>query len=139
MTKTIAVDFDGVIHSYGRGWLDGTIYDSPQTGAFDALRNLMQYYAVYILTCRDPEQVKPWLQHHGFDVTTDQSCYKCRRQDLKGRGCLPCRGTGRFIFWNQVGQLLVTNFKYPAIAYIDDRGLKFENWEQTMAEVAKLY
>lgn len=44
-TQTVAVDFDGVIHAYSKGWYDGTIYDPPVPGALEALRNLMERYA----------------------------------------------------------------------------------------------
>src|SRR5690606_42044179 len=45
--KTVAVDFDGVIHAYSRGWQDGSIYDEPVPGAVDGLRQLMEQYAVH--------------------------------------------------------------------------------------------
>ena len=35
--KTIAVDFDGFIHKYSKGWHDGSIYDEPVEGAAEAL------------------------------------------------------------------------------------------------------
>ena len=65
--KTIAVDFDGVIHQYSRGWQDGTIYDPPLPGALEALATLMETYAVFIHTTRDPGAVAGWLAERGFD------------------------------------------------------------------------
>lgn len=31
------------------------------------------------------------------------------------------------------GMLLVTNRKLPAVAYVDDRAVRFESWNQTLA------
>lgn len=34
--------------------------------------------------------------------------------------------------------MLVTNVKVPAIAYIDDRGIHFTNWQDALAEFRRL-
>jgi hypothetical protein len=117
--STVAVDFDGVIHAYSKGWHDGTIYDEPVPGALDAIESLMERYAVAIFTTRDTEQVKDWLLGHGFDdIWTDLAWEPP--------------------FWNEAGSLLVTNRKPAAIAYIDDRGIRFESWNQALADLARL-
>src|SRR5690606_24590525 len=76
--KTIAVDFDGVIHGYSKGWWDGTIYDPPMPGALDGLRALMEHYAVFVHTTRSAGQVAEWLAGCGFDVVTDETCGRCQ-------------------------------------------------------------
>lgn len=112
--RTLAIDFDGVIHAYRHGWQDGTIYDAPVVGAFDAIRALMRDYAVYIHTVRDPKEVANWLvEHGGFTVSTG----------IAGK------------FWNNQDMLLVTNKKLPAVMYIDDRGVRFSDWAQALAEI----
>ncbi|MCD7440266.1 hypothetical protein K4B79_18805 [Streptomyces lincolnensis] len=111
---TIAVDFDGVIHTYSRGWADGTIYDPPLPGALDGLRALLDQDAVFIHTTRDPVQVAMWLTAHGG--------FTCQLQH-----------TGPF--WNVRGELLVTNRKLAATAYLDDRAVRFTNWDQALAEL----
>lgn len=145
---TIAVDFDGVIHAYSRGWLDGTIYDPPLPGAVEGLHYLLDDDAVFILTTREPEQVTRWLEGHGFDVTTDDRCKRCLGEgggqeldaDSRPAGpawqCPACKGSGLLTFWNRRGQLLVTNRKLAATVYVDDRALRFESWKQTLAAVA---
>jgi len=51
--KTVALDFDGVIHKYSKGWHDGTIYDDPIEGAFEYMKSLMEEgYCVFILSTR---------------------------------------------------------------------------------------
>lgn len=132
---TIAVDFDGVIHAYTKGWQDGTIYDQPMPGALDGLRLLMEQDAVFVFTTREPEQVMPWLAEHGFDVTTDESCERCHGECTHEDPCHACKGSGLLTFWNQRGQLLVTNRKLAATQYLDDRAIRFTDWEQALAAI----
>jgi hypothetical protein len=119
MTRTVAVDFDGVIHGYSRGWQDGTIYDEPVPGAFDALRTLMADYAVVIHTTRDPWPVAQWVEERSKIPTVVELDVGHKRE-----------------FWDDQGQILVTRFKLPAVAYIDDRGIRFLNWEQALTDLA---
>jgi hypothetical protein len=147
--STVAVDLDGVVHAYSRGWGDGTIYDEPVPGAVKALRTLLEEHAVFIFTSREPEQVMPWLEGHGFDVTIDERCGRCfgmgslTQEDADGRTthtedpCQECQGYGLITFWNERGQLLVTNRKLPAVAYIDDRGIRFRNWAQALTDLER--
>jgi hypothetical protein len=118
MPQTVAVDFDGVIHSYDKGWQDGTIYGYPIDGAFEGLMRLMEEYAVFIFTTRDAASVAEWIQ-------------------LKSN--IPCvvHVNPAMEFWNVQGELLVTNRKFPAVAYIDDRAIRFFNWTQTIKELAE--
>jgi hypothetical protein len=115
--STVAVDFDGVIHAYRKGWHDGTIYDDPVPGAFDALRSLMERYAVFVHTTRDAASVADWISDRTGIRTTNIYAGE---------------------FWNGRGEILVTNLKYPAIAYIDDRAIRFLDWEQALGDLQDL-
>lgn len=117
---TVAVDFDGVIHSYEHGWQDGSIYGDLIDGAMAGLTTLMQQHAVFVHTTRRPKQVAHWIEQrsgHGIECVTRVSPW-------------PWRWGGPF--WNERGVLLVTRRKYPAIAYLDDRALPFSTWEQAL-------
>ncbi len=117
-SRTVAVDFDGVIHRYSQGYLDGSIYDAPVDGALDGLRSLMLSCSVFIFTAREPLlSVAAWLSERGFQVTTVNPTAP---------------------FWEMRGILLVTSQKLVADAYIDDRGIRFEDWSQTLADVKRL-
>jgi hypothetical protein len=115
----VAVDFDGVIHAYSRGWADGTIYDEPVPGAFAALRALMREYAVFVHTTRRDVEVAAWIED---------------RSGIHAWALNPELGME---FWEGRGSLLVTNRKLPAMAYIDDRGIRFESWDQTLADLKR--
>lgn len=103
--KTIGVDFDGVIHKYSKGWHDGTCYDEPVEGAIEALKRLMRRgYWVVIFTCRAEteegrQSVKQWLKQYIDPFIVEAELH-----------------------------LKVTDKKPKAIAYIDDRGIRFTNW-----------
>jgi 5'(3')-deoxyribonucleotidase len=117
--KTLAIDFDGVIHKYSKGWADGTIYDGPMDGAMDSLDELMMTYNVFILSTRSTDQIVEWFHVH-FPY-------------------IPCRNiNGGGPFWNTAGIIGVTNEKYAAEIYIDDRALRFWDWDSALGEIAKL-
>ena len=118
---TVAVDFDGVIHDYKRGWQDGSIYGEFMPGAVAGLSRLMSEYAVFVHTTRNRHQVARWIEDrsgHGIECVTTVRLLPWKRK-----------------FWNQRGVLLVTNRKLPAVAYIDDRGIRFTSWDQALAEL----
>lgn len=135
MTLTIAVDFDGVIHKYSRGWQDGSIYDEPVDGAFSALRVLMRNYCVFVHTSRPPLAVAEWLMNKGQFNCLVEATYLGEEDD--GTPILHHNDIERQ-FWNDQGQLLVTQRKLPAVAYVDDRAIRFESWLQAMPDIGRL-
>lgn len=115
MKKTIAIDFDGVIHKYSKGWHDGTAYDVPMDGAIEGIKKLMEKYIVYVHTARPAQDVQHW-----FGVHTDLGT-EIIREDVK--------------FYTNEHLVGISNRKLPAIYYIDDRALYFIDWEQTLDKV----
>ena len=103
-SKTIAVDFDGVIHDYLKGWQDGSIYGEPVEGAIEAVTKLLSSYKVYILTTRakQADEIRVWLRKHGAA-------------------------------W--ADSIEITDVKTAAIAYVDDRAVRFTNW----SDIRKLW
>lgn len=108
--KSIAIDFDTPLHAYSKGWWTKDIYDPPTPGAHEALRILSSRYGVFILSARPVAEIIPW----------------CRKQfpDLRF-----CRISPKVRYWSRKGLIGVTNRKLPALAYIDDRAIRFTNWQ----------
>jgi phosphoheptose isomerase len=112
----IGVDFDGVIHKCSKGYYDGTIYDDPVDGSYDALKSLSEKYTVIVYTCK----AKP------------------------DRGLVNGK-TGTQLVWewlekHEIAQFVskVTSEKPRAVAYIDDKSIKFSDWESCIQDVKKL-
>lgn len=107
-TLTVALDFDGVIHKYSKGWHDGTCYDDPMDGAFDFICRLRSRgYNVVIFSARPKGDIGAWLIKHWPSVPP--------------YGNIP----------------EVTNEKPIAVAYVDDRAIRFESWDQTWNDLKK--
>ena len=81
--KTIAIDFDGVIHAYSKGWYDGTIYDDPIPGVREALEKLSKRFRIIIYSTRNYKRVirgriqvnqvaemEQWLSKHSIPYDT---------------------------------------------------------------------
>lgn len=139
MAKTIAIDFDGVIHKYSKGWGKGDCYDVPVIGVFEAIRVFMDAgYSVFIFSTRSSKQIKRWMKenayesdyiHNGMGGDPDDYCYPKFGFTVE---LIPFWKK----FWNKENVVGITKRKLPAMCYIDDRALKFEgDWQVMFAKV----
>lgn len=106
---TIAVDFDGVIHPYTKGWV-GVIPDDepPHPSTAPAIRRLACRYKVVVFSARassdaGADAIWSWLRKHALD---------------------------RYI-------VEVTAMKPAAVIYIDDRAIRHTDWTTTMVDVGR--
>lgn len=94
---SIAVDFDGVLHSYTSPWVAADVIpDPPVEGAIEWLNEISKHFEVIIFTTRGKTEagrcaVRGWLGVHGFEF---------------------------------IGEITAT--KPPALVYVDDRAWRFE-------------
>ena len=106
----IAIDFDGVIHSNSKGFFDGTVYDDPIPGSINAIKELSKTYEIVIFTAK----VKP-----------DRPLVNNK--------------TGKELIWEWFDKYNISSYikeitceKPRAIAYIDDKAIRFEDWDTTL-------
>jgi len=115
--KTIAVDLDGVCHSYTKSWQGGIIYDEPVQGAKEGLTELKRLgYRVAIFTTR----TNPMYRRKGDPEQHQQIV------DYMAKHELP------------YDEIYVGPGKIMAEVYIDDRAISFKgDWQHTIREVQK--
>lgn len=109
----IGIDFDGVIHKNSKGFFDGTIYDDPIDGARESLAELSEKYMVIVFSSK-----------------------------ARGDRMLINGKTGTQLIWewlekHDLAQYVsaVTAEKPRAVAYIDDKGIEFSNWETCLSDL----
>jgi hypothetical protein len=114
-SRTIAIDFDGVIHSFEHGYHDGTIYGTPIDGTHSALDSLAKKYKLVIYTAKakkdrplingktGTELIQEWLKKYELDKYVSE----------------------------------ITAEKPRCICYIDDKAITFQNWDQALNDITK--
>ncbi len=111
--KNIGVDFDGVIHTCEKGYYDGTIYGKVIPGTKKALKKLSEKYDIILFTTKARED----------------------RPLINGK-------TGEELVWewlekNKLSKYIkqVTSEKPRAVAYIDDKAIKFRGWYEVLKRI----
>jgi hypothetical protein len=112
-SQVIAIDFDGVIHSFELGFHDGTIYGTPILGSIEAIKKISKKYKIVIYTAKAKKD----------------------RPLINGK-------TGIELVWEwlkkyDINQYIqeVTAEKPRAICYIDDKAIRFIDWNQTLNDL----
>ena len=112
-SQVIAIDFDGVIHSFELGFHDGTIYGTPIPGSIEAIKKISKKYKIVIYTAKAKkdrplingktgiELIWEWLKKYDIDQYVQE----------------------------------VTAEKPRAICYIDDKAIRFIDWNQTLNDL----
>lgn len=108
--NVLCLDFDGVIHDDSLGFHDGTIYGLPIEGSIEAIINLSRKYKIIIFTCKaNPDRPK-----------------------INNK-------TGVELIWEWLEKHNIKDFIYDitftkptALAYIDDKAIRFESWDKCL-------
>jgi len=108
--NNLAIDFDGVIHTFDKGYFDGTCYGEPIKGTKEALQLLSEKYTLIVFTAKVKKDrplvngktgmqlVEEWLEKYNMMQYISE----------------------------------ITHEKPRARYYIDDKGIHFTSWDQTL-------
>jgi hypothetical protein len=109
---TLCIDFDGVIHSYEKGWQNGVIYGDVTPGFFEWAEQAAQHFDLVVYSSRSKTEdginaMMAWL-------------YEQRKKWRAAGGMHEIEAPLSFKFANE---------KPAAFLTIDDRAVRFEgNW-----------
>ena len=113
-SNTIAIDFDGVIHSFELGFHDGTIYGTPIEGSIEAIKKIAKKYTIIIYTAKAKKD----------------------RPLIGGK-------TGTELVWEWLREYKLDSYvkdvtaeKPRCICYIDDKAIQFINWNQALTDLS---
>lgn len=112
-SQNIAIDFDGVIHNFSKGWHDGTCYGEPVAGSIEAIKSLSKKFRIVIFTAK----AKP-----NRPLVNGKTGKQLVEEWLDKHGVMHCVSE-------------ITSEKPRAWLYIDDKGYRFLNWEDTLSFV----
>lgn len=112
----LCLDFDGVIHNDHLGFHDGTIYGDPIPGSIESIQNLSKRYKLIIYTCKANPKRPLINSKNGVELIWEW----LEKYNIKD--CI----------------YEVTFTKPQALAYIDDKAIRFENWSDTNIFLEKL-
>ena len=133
-----AIDLDGPLHWYRKGYQDGALYDPPTPGALFAIRSLMTTfeYDIEIYTARDtPEQwaeACQWLARHWRVEWPEDDAHAVTH------------GESKYVLLHlnkpplAPDKVYISNVKPKAHIYIDDRAIRFTDWMQTMWDLDQI-
>lgn len=112
-SNTIAIDFDGVIHSFELGFHDGTIYGTPIEGSIEAIKRIAKKYTIVVYTAKAKQD----------------------RPLINGK-------TGTELVWEWLKKYKLDEYikditaeKPRCICYIDDKAIQFKNWNQSLTDL----
>ena len=112
--NTIAIDFDGVIHSFELGFHDGTIYGTPIEGSIEAIKKIAKKYTIVIYTAKAKKD----------------------RPLINGK-------TGTELIWEWLRKYQLDSYikditaeKPRCICYVDDKAVQFKNWNQALIDLS---
>jgi hypothetical protein len=113
INSVLCIDFDGVIHDNHSGFHDGTCYGEPIDGAIESLERLSKRFEIIIYTCKANPN-RPLIDNkNGIELIWEWLDKYEASQYVKD----------------------ITFNKPNAVAYIDDKAIRFENWEQIHKEL----
>ena len=124
---TVAVDFDGVLHSYTSPWVNArTIPDPPVEGAIQWLADIVTRFDVAITSTRNSQwfgrwAMKSWLREHLW-----QFMWPKANEAVSGwtHGDVD-EWAGRLAD-EVLSHVSFPRHKPPALVYLDDRALRFD-------------